>query len=62
MQTLSRNEMKHIMAGSGDPSTEPMTCEEFNEATGCYPSWNNESCQGSDGKNYGFASSSGSCG
>jgi hypothetical protein len=62
MQILNRNEMKHIMAGFNDPDSEPKTCEEFHEETGCYPTWSNVSCEGSDGKTYGYASSSGSCG
>jgi len=63
LQTLSRSEMKNIMAGSSDPiEVEPVTCEEFHDNTGCYPSWSDETCRGTDGKLYSFASSGGSCG
>lgn len=54
---LSRNEMRGVLAGSG------MTCCEFLEQTGCYPSQDpNDRCRGNNGRMYNAASSSGSCG
>lgn len=63
MLILNRAEMKSILAGSPEiPGEDPMTCQEFFEKTGCYATWSDETCQGSDGKTYSNASSSGSCG
>lgn len=60
-QALSRDEMKMILAGSGC-ATGTMSCEEFHEKTGCYPTTTTSSCTGKDGCTYSYASSSGSCG
>lgn len=57
---LNRSEMKNILAGGGD--TEPTTCEEFHEETGCYPTVGGHTCTGKDGNTYSAASSTGSCG
>ena len=58
-KTLSRDEMKNIMAGYKDP----MTCEEFHSETGCYPTFSSPStCEGRDGNTYTYSTSSGSCG
>jgi hypothetical protein len=60
---LNRAEMKKIMAGCGsdDCQSGSMTCEQFYSRTGCYPSINDQSCQGRDGCTYSFAKSQGSC-
>jgi|AntDeeMinimDraft_5_1070356.scaffolds.fasta_scaffold06087_2 ferritin-like protein len=62
-KTLSRNEMKNVMAGeylAEDPG-DPVTCEKFHEISGCYPAAGGNSCEGKDGNTYAAATSTGSC-
>ena len=61
---MNWSSMKKIIAGSGenDCQTGTMTCQEFYDKTGCYPTWESGTCTGTDGCTYSYASSSGSCG
>jgi len=38
-----------------EPCEGPMTSQEFQECSGCIPTWEDETCQGKDGYPYRFA-------
>jgi hypothetical protein len=54
--TLTRDEMKKIMAGSGS-----ITCQQFYNETGCYPSTGGHTCTGRNGNTVQAATDTGSC-